>query len=144
MAFVTWLDLLAVLASCCLSFFSYLLIFWKKGQAWDFPGGPPASLDGRAVWGRSAWVLIHVQLGDPTDCSPPGSSVHGICQAGILEWVVISYSRGSSQPRGRILISCIGRRICYHWAIWESLYGWVPSLFTWIYDDIRNWLFAVL
>ena len=52
MAFVTWLDLLAVLASCCLSFFSYLLIFWKKGQAWDFPGGPPASLDGRAVWGE--------------------------------------------------------------------------------------------
>ena len=33
------------------------------------------------------------------DCSPPGSSVHGILQAAILEWVVISLSRGSSQPR---------------------------------------------
>ena len=35
---------------------------------------------------------------DPMDCSPPGSSVHGISQAGILEWVAISSSRGSSQP----------------------------------------------
>ena len=38
-------------------------------------------------------------LCDPTDCSPPGSSVHGISQAGILEWVAISFSRGSSWPR---------------------------------------------
>ena len=35
----------------------------------------------------------------PTDCSPPGSYVHGISQARILEWVAISYSKGSSQPR---------------------------------------------
>ena len=33
------------------------------------------------------------------DCSPPGSSVHGILQAGILEWVAIPFSRGSPQPR---------------------------------------------
>ena len=38
-------------------------------------------------------------LCDPMDCSPPGSSVHGISLARILEWVAISYSRGSSQPR---------------------------------------------
>ena len=36
----------------------------------------------------------------PMDCSPPGSSVHGIFQARILEWVDIPFSRGSSQPRG--------------------------------------------
>ena len=36
---------------------------------------------------------------DPVDCSLPGSSVHGILQARILEWVTISFSRGSSQPR---------------------------------------------
>ena len=36
---------------------------------------------------------------DPMDCSPPGSSVHGILQARILEWVAISFSRVSSQPR---------------------------------------------
>ena len=37
----------------------------------------------------------------PVDCSPPSSSVHGILQARILEWVAISFSRGSSQPRDR-------------------------------------------
>ena len=40
-------------------------------------------------------------LCDPMDCSLPGSSVHGILQARILEWVAISSSRGSSQPRDR-------------------------------------------
>ena len=43
------------------------------------------------------------------DCSPPGSSVHGISQARILEWVAISYSKGSSQPRDWTWLSCIGR-----------------------------------
>ena len=38
-------------------------------------------------------------LGNPMDTSPPGSSVHGILQAKILEWVAISFSRGSSPPR---------------------------------------------
>ena len=40
-------------------------------------------------------------LRDPMDCSPPGSSVHGISQARTLEQVAISFSRGSSQPRDR-------------------------------------------
>ena len=41
------------------------------------------------------------------DCSPPGSSVHGISQARILEWVTIPFSRGSSGPRDRTRVSCI-------------------------------------
>ena len=44
------------------------------------------------------------------DCSPPGSSVHGISQARILEWAAISFSRGSSQPRDRTWVSCISCR----------------------------------
>ena len=44
---------------------------------------------------------------DPVDCSLPGSSVHGISQASILEWVAISFSRGFSQPRDRTQVSCI-------------------------------------
>ena len=43
----------------------------------------------------------------PHDCSPPGSSVHGILQARILEWVAMPSSRGSSQPRDRTQVSCI-------------------------------------
>ena len=44
---------------------------------------------------------------DPTDCSPPGFSVHGILQAKILEWVTELSSRGSSRPRDRTHISCM-------------------------------------
>ena len=47
----------------------------------------------------------HLTLCNPMDCSLPGSSVHGIVQAKILEWVAISSSRGSSQPRDRTHIS---------------------------------------
>ena len=46
-------------------------------------------------------------LCDPTDCSLPGSSVHGISQTKLLEWVAISFSRGSSQSRDRTHISCL-------------------------------------
>ena len=50
-------------------------------------------------------------LCDPMDCSPPGSSIHGIFQARIWEWVAISFSRGSSQPRDQTWVSLIaGRR----------------------------------
>ena len=41
------------------------------------------------------------------DCNPPGSSVHGILQARILEWVAMPSSRGSSGPRDRTCVSCI-------------------------------------
>ena len=54
------------------------------------------------------------------DCSPPGFSVHGISQAKILEWVVISFSRGSSWPRDGNFVSCIGRQILFHWTNWEA------------------------
>ena len=59
-------------------------------------------------------------LWDFMDCSPSGSSVHGISQARILERVTISYSRGSSRPRDQTCISCIGRGILYHWATRET------------------------
>ena len=50
-------------------------------------------------------------LCDPVDCSLPGSSIHGIFQARVLEWVAISFSRGSSQPRDQSRVFCIaGRR----------------------------------
>ena len=52
----------------------------------------------------------------PMDCSPPGSSVHGILQARMLEWVAIPFSRGSSWHRGQTCVSCISRQILYHWA----------------------------
>ena len=44
---------------------------------------------------------------DPVDYNPPGSSVHGVLQARILEWIAISFSRGSSQPRDQTWMSCM-------------------------------------
>ena len=45
-------------------------------------------------------------LCDPVDCGPPGSSIHGILQSRILEWVTMPFSRGSSQPRNQNQVSC--------------------------------------
>ena len=66
-------------------------------------------------------------LCNPIDCNPPSSSLHGISQARILEWVAISFSRGTSWARDQTCVSCIGRQSLYHWAsnklhvIWYQL-----------------------
>ena len=67
--------------------------------------------------------ILCLTLCDPVDCSPPGSSVYGILQARILEWIGMPSSRGSSQPRDQThvsCISCIGRQILYHCSPWED------------------------
>ena len=61
------------------------------------------------------------------DCSPPVSSIHGIFQARILEWVAMPFSRASSQPRDQTCISCIGRQILYHCVTWV-IQGFFTSL----------------
>ena len=66
-------------------------------------------------------------LCDPMDCSPQGSSVHGILQARIPEWVAISFCRGSSQTRDQTQVSCIGRWILYHWATREALSFYIEN-----------------
>ena len=55
-------------------------------------------------------------LCNPMDCSLSGSSVHGIFQARVLEWIAISFSRGSSWPRNRTRVSCITSRRFTVWA----------------------------
>ena len=57
---------------------------------------------------------------NPMDCSPLGSSVHGIFQARILEWIAISFSRGSSRPRNPTRVSCIVGRFFTDWGMRES------------------------
>ena len=68
-------------------------------------------------------------LCDTMDCSPPGSSVHGILQARILEWVAIPFSRGSSWPRNRTHIPCIASGFFTFWATlnWTEL-NWSRSV----------------
>ena len=68
----------------------------------------------------SEWVSEIAQLCltlcDPMDCSLSGSSIHGIFQARVLEWIAISFSRGSSWPRNRTRVSRIAGRRFTIWA----------------------------
>ena len=73
------------------------------GEGWS--QRPPASSGGGLV-AKSCLTLC-----SPMDCSLPGSSVHGILQARIPEWVAISFSRGSSQFRDQTQVSCIAGRL---------------------------------
>ena len=68
------------------------------------------------------------------DCSTPGSSVHGILQARVLEWVAISFSRGSSRPGDQTCVSCdscIGRQVLYQYTTGEACtVAFVLEIFT--------------
>ena len=75
------------------------------------------------VCARAKSLPLCLTLCDPMDCSLPGSSVHGILQARKLEWVAIPSSSGSSQPRDGShdsFLSCIGRRVLYHYRLLGS------------------------
>ena len=71
--------------------------------------------------------LSHLTLCDPMDCSLPGSSVHGIFQATVLEWVAIAFSRVSSRPRDRTRVSLIVDRRFTIWATEKRLILLFPS-----------------
>ena len=79
-------------------------------------------------------MLVHhscLTLCDPTDYSLPGFSVHGILQARIPEWIVIPFSRGSSQPRDRTQVSCIAGRFFTVWATGKTNQGSNPTPLHW-------------
>ena len=68
---------------------------------------------------------------DPIDCRPPGSSVHGISQARMLEWVAFSFSRGSFWPGDRV--SCIGRWgffVCFVFHQWATREAWYVNMWV--------------
>ena len=65
-------------------------------------------------------------LCDPMNCRPPGSIVHGILQARLLEWVAIPFPRGSFQPRHQTQVSCIAGRFFTIWATGDL--GSIPGL----------------
>ena len=84
------------------------------------------------TWGCCLVAQSCLTLCKLLDCSLPGSSVHGASQARVLEWVAISFSRGSSQPRERTHVSCIGRQILLPLSHLRSV---VQNL-TW---DMQSW-----
>ena len=90
------------------------LPYWGSLSPLLFPMGKALELmSSMGFWSRKVKVLVAqscLTLWDPMDCSPPGSSVHGILQTRILEWAVIYFSRGSSRPRDQTQVSCIAGR----------------------------------
>ena len=92
---------------------------------WDSPGkntgvGCHFLLQYMKVKRENEVAQSYLTPSDTMDCSPPGSSVCGILQARILEWIAIPFSRGSSQPRDRTLVSCIIGRFFTIQATWEA------------------------
>jgi len=75
-----------------------------RGRRWE-----AGSRRGRHMYVNVKSLQSGPALSDPMDCSPPGSSVHGILKERILEWVAMPSSSGSSLSRDQIHASCIGR-----------------------------------
>ena len=101
----------------------WVVIPFSRGSSWptnqtlvvhsllsELPG-KPICLPSESEVAQSCPTLC-----DPMDCSLPGSSLHGILQARVQEWVAISFSRGSSWPRDRTWVSCIPGRRFNLWA----------------------------
>ena len=80
-------------------------------------------------------------LCDPMDCNLSGSSIHGIFQPRVLEWIAISFSRGFSQPRNRIRVSCIAGRFFTDWAMREAYQHaskWLPVQIFWTKEPLTR------
>ena len=97
-------------------------------------------------WQRITIMCVLVAQSCPTICdamdsSPPGSSVHGIFQARILEWVAIPFSRASSQPRDQTWVSCIAGSFFTVWAMREAS-SYFPFVFRNFYY-LFIWLYQV-
>ena len=90
------------------------------------------------VWSEVAQLCP--TLCDPMNYSLPGSSVHGIFQARVLEWVAVSFSRGSSRPRDRSWVS----RIVSMWDECNCVVVWTFFGIAFQWDGNENWPFPVL
>ena len=99
-------ELSQIVPKLSLVVFLFVFLFWSKVQS--------ASC---LTCVRTKSLPLCLTLWDPMDCSLPGSSIHWILPARILEWVAMPSSRGSSWPRDWTCvsyISCTGRRVLYH------------------------------
>ena len=126
---------------------------WPTGKRiqkqWAKKGGGRKYKKKMHMWKERNWsrsvvsdsVVSHGGPCNPMDRSLPGSSVHGIFQARILEWVAISFFRGSSQPRDQTWVSCIAGRQLTVWATREVLDMWRSLYFKqiiWSRYDIKT------
>ena len=99
----------------------FLHIIGHNQATWSRKLGGTCLLESESEVSQLCPTLCH-----PMDCSLQHSSVHGIFQARVLEWVAISFFRGSSQPRDRTWVSCIAGRCFTIWATREVQHGFWP------------------
>ena len=97
---------------------------------WTIQSMKFSRLEYRSGWSEVNSLSLSVTLADslsptlcdPMDCSLSGSSIHGLFQARVLEWIAISFSRGSSQPRDPTWVSHIVGRLFTVWATREAAF----------------------
>ena len=102
----------------------FVCLFWFNSRHWSFLFFKFSSTERFRVVGIKMLVAPSCStLCNPVDSNLPGSLVHGIFQARILEWVAIPFSRGSSRPRDQTQVSHIAGRFFTIWATREALWG---------------------
>ena len=106
---------------------SFYYILWKHWFMTDKKSFSTNSL-------KYAHAQLCLFVTPPMDCSPPDSSVHGIFQARILEWVATASSRGSSRPRDGTWVSCTGREDSLPLSLLGS-----PAWKTWLQGTKYLW-----
>ena len=99
----------------CVNMSNFLGGFWNAQQRWTISALKSSVYDVVIKSLSHVWIFC-----DPMDCSPPDSSVQGIFEARILEWVAISFSRGSSQPRDQNQVSHIAGGFFTSWDTREA------------------------
>ena len=107
-----WITLLSYFllfnSTINVAYFTFFFFFFSIFPICLFLSVSYITLKMKVVVGQLCSIVCN-----PMDCILPGSSVHGILQARILEWVAFPFSKGSSQPRDRTCVSCIVRQILY-------------------------------
>ena len=110
----------------------------------------------RIMWKNKVKMLVAQScptLCNPVDCSPPGSSVHGIHQARVLGWVAVPFSRGSFWIRGQTQVSCSAYRLFTIWTIREipkqifcvyTVLALAKNTIDWVLLNNRNVFFTAL
>ena len=104
---------------------------------WKVLSGDLAARSGKLPASWEVKLLSHVAFCNPMDCTLPGSSIHGILQARVLEWLAISFSRGSSWPRDRTQVPHVAGRHFTLWATREVCQ--IQWKFNYLTKDVLEW-----
>ena len=105
---------------------TYIIWGGPEAKSWEGPLDETEIYYNLVIIKSCEWVKVAqscLTLCDPMDCSLPVSSVYGIFQARVLDWVVISFSRGSSQPRDQTQVSCIAVGFFTVWTTREAKFS---------------------